>query len=151
MSLAGQGSCAVRCLCPDAFSRRLCQSLVVQALQDCTDMAFLSSPCQSAFLLLHVQVCQPCHSKSGEGDLLVLHMPGLCGHVFPSSQLRKDTPQESFSAYCSLHGYQIMRRMQWCPDQAALLEWYRQGLALPVGRDVALQARHKASFPKRHE
>ena len=78
-----------------------------------------------------------------------VHANGQClGRV---TQLRKDTPQESFSAYCSLHGCQIMRRMQWCPDQAALLEWYRQGLALPVGRDVALQARHKASFPKRHE
>lgn len=61
--------------------------------------------------------------------------------------LRVGEPQEAFSVYCSLHGCQIMRRINRMPSKDKLLAWFLQGLHLPRGRDLGLQAKHKNTFP----
>lgn len=61
--------------------------------------------------------------------------------------LRVGEPQEAFSVYCSLHGCQIMRRINRIPSSDKLLAWFHQGLHLPRGRDLGLQAKHKNTFP----
>ena len=57
-----------------------------------------------------------------------------------------DIPQAAISVYCRRHGCTFCKRVEQCPSQRAMLEWFAEGLRIPKGRDEQ-QRRHKGKFP----
>ena len=61
--------------------------------------------------------------------------------------IRKNSPGEAMSIYCTRHQCKIMRTVAKAPSAEAVVAWMAAGLKIPKSKDASHQRRHKDLLP----
>lgn len=93
----------------------------------------------------------------GDGPPLPIY-EAATGYVFSAARpgvklgrisiIKEGTPGAAISLYCRRHGCTIMKGVKFSPGLPALLEWFRAGEEIEIGRAGHNVNKHRRLFPK---